>query len=278
MTILQAIQKTTEVIKTWAENKFVANSAIGSMASKSTVSKSDLASDVQTSLGKADTALQSFTEKDPTVPSWAKASTKPSYTKSEVGLGNVDNVKQYSASNPPPYPVSSVNDKTGVVELTLSDLGVTATAAELNFVDGVTSSIQTQLNGKAASSHGTHVTYSTTAPVVAGTAAVGSANTVARGDHVHPAQTSVSGNAGTATKLAASVTVRTNLASTSTASFDGSTNITPGVNGTLPVGNGGTGYNSITDTAYTTARYRASSLHSSDTKPSSNGTITWVYG
>ena len=36
-------------------------------------------------------------------------------TKSNVGLGNVDNVKQYSASNPPPYPVTSVNGKTGDV-------------------------------------------------------------------------------------------------------------------------------------------------------------------
>lgn len=35
--------------------------------------------------------------------------------KGDVGLGNVDNVKQYSASNPPPYPVTSVNGKTGAV-------------------------------------------------------------------------------------------------------------------------------------------------------------------
>ena len=60
-------------------------------------------------------------EKDPTVPAWAKQSTKPSYSKSEVGLGNVDNVKQYSASNPPPYPVTSVNGKTGVVTLDIPD-------------------------------------------------------------------------------------------------------------------------------------------------------------
>ena len=70
---------------------------------------------MQTSLGKADSALQSYTETDPTVPAWAKAKTKPSYSKSEVGLGNVDNVKQYSANNPPPYPVTSVNGKTGAV-------------------------------------------------------------------------------------------------------------------------------------------------------------------
>ena len=38
-------------------------------------------------------------------------------SKSDVGLGNVDNVKQYSASNPPPYPVTSVNGKTGAVTL-----------------------------------------------------------------------------------------------------------------------------------------------------------------
>jgi hypothetical protein len=36
---------------------------------------------------------------------------------------------------------------------TLTGLGITATATELNFVDGVTSSVQTQINGKAATSH-----------------------------------------------------------------------------------------------------------------------------
>ena len=65
------------------------------------------------------TYLTSYTETDPTVPTWAKASTKPSYTKSEVGLGNVDNVKQYSASNPPPYPVTSVNGSTGAVTISV---------------------------------------------------------------------------------------------------------------------------------------------------------------
>ena len=51
------------------------------------IPKSDLESSVQTSLGKADSALQSFTETDPTVPSWAKATNKPSYTQDEVGDG-----------------------------------------------------------------------------------------------------------------------------------------------------------------------------------------------
>lgn len=74
------------------------------------IPKTDLASAVQSSLNKADTALQSFTEVDPTVPAWAKESTKPTYTasevgarpstwtptKSDIGLGNVGNFKAVS--------------------------------------------------------------------------------------------------------------------------------------------------------------------------------------
>ena len=61
--------------------------------------------------------------------------------------------------------------------------------------------------GAAESSHGTHVSFSTTAPKANGTAAVGTATTVSRSDHVHPLQTTVSGNAGTATKFASAQSV-----------------------------------------------------------------------
>jgi hypothetical protein len=54
-------------------------------------------------------------------------------------------------------------------------------------------------------------------------------------------QTTITGNAGTATALQTARTFRTNLASTATASFNGTANVTPGVTGTLPVANGGTG-------------------------------------
>lgn len=44
-------------------------------------------------------------------------------------LSNVDNVRQYSAQNPPPYPVTSVNGQTGAVYLeAVTDLPITATA------------------------------------------------------------------------------------------------------------------------------------------------------
>ena len=45
-----------------------------------------------------------------------------SVTKAQVGLENVENVKQYSASNPPPYPVTSVAGKTGAVTLAKGDV------------------------------------------------------------------------------------------------------------------------------------------------------------
>ena len=48
------------------------------------------------------------------------------------------------------------------------------------------------------------------------------------------------GTASTADKLTTPRTIRTNLSSTSTASFDGSANVTPGVTGTLGISNGGT--------------------------------------
>lgn len=58
----------------------------------------------------------------------------------------------------------------------------------------------------------------TSEPIVSGIAAVGSSTLVAKQDHVHPAQTNVSGNAGTATKLETARTING-------VEFDGSENI-----------------------------------------------------
>lgn len=130
--------------------------------------------ELETKITEVEQSVEEFVETDPTVPAWAKAANKPTYTASEVGalpdttviptvptnvsaftndagyltqhqslaayaktadlgdlatkdsltaaevgLGNVDNVKQYSASNPPPYPVTSVNGKTGAVTVSV---------------------------------------------------------------------------------------------------------------------------------------------------------------
>lgn len=55
-----------------------------------------------------------------------------SVTKAQVGLGNVANVLQYSVSNPPPYPVTSVNGNTGAVSLTASSVGAVPTSRTVN--------------------------------------------------------------------------------------------------------------------------------------------------
>lgn len=56
---------------------------LGWLAFKDTVTTNDVSAGIKASLSKADSALQN--ESDPTVPAWAKAATKPSYTASEVG-------------------------------------------------------------------------------------------------------------------------------------------------------------------------------------------------
>ena len=130
--------------------------------------------------------------------------------------------------------------------------------------------LTTVLSGKAPTSHASaattygaasasnygHAMASSTTPKANGTAAVGSETAkFARGDHVHPLQTSVSGssgsctgNAASATKLAEGRTLKVNLASTNASTaFNGTAAIADiGVAGTLGVGNGGTGKSSWT--------------------------------
>lgn len=134
--------------------------------------------------------------------------------------------------------------RTGNVNITSANIG----AAPISHASTATT------YGVSSSTNYGHAMASSTTPKANGTAAVGTETAkFARGDHVHPAQTSVSGssgsctgNAATATKLATDRTIQTDLASTSIASFDGSSNITPGVTGTLPVANGGTGKATLT--------------------------------
>lgn len=58
---------------------------LGTLAYRDGIVSDDLDATIKASLAKADSALQSFTETDPTVPAWAKEATKPAYTAAEVG-------------------------------------------------------------------------------------------------------------------------------------------------------------------------------------------------
>lgn len=94
-----------------------------------------------------------------------------------------------------PSGVSSVNTRTGAVTLTSADVGlgnVTNNAAVAN------------LSGTNTGDQVIPVASSTT-PAALGSAAVGTGTTFARADHVHASPTTITGNAGTATSIAAGV-------------------------------------------------------------------------
>lgn len=71
----------------------------------------------------------------------------------------------------------------------LNSFGITVTATELNYCDGVTSNIQTQLNGKAASSH-THSYLSLTGGVLTGNLGLGANSLIVGGATLSYNQTS----------------------------------------------------------------------------------------
>lgn len=149
------------------------------------IPKTDLTSGVQASLDKADSALQSFTETDPTVPSWAKAQNKPSYTAQEVGalpsdttiptkVSQLQNDSGFGTYSKPSggipktdlaeavqtslgkadsalqtAPVTSVNTKTGAVTLAAGDIGYDGTETYTSGTVGkAISDLKGDLNGK----------------------------------------------------------------------------------------------------------------------------------
>ena len=88
--------------------------------------------------------LTSFTETDPTVPSWAKASTKPSYTASEVGALP----DTYTA------PVTSVNGQTGAVSLTIPSAVTESTVSSWGFTKNTGTITGITMNGASKGTSG----------------------------------------------------------------------------------------------------------------------------
>lgn len=95
----------------------------------------------------------------------------------------------------------------------------------ISFIPSNHASTSTEYGISSSTDYG-HALASSTTPLAPGTASVGDeVSSFARGDHIHPAQTSVSGNAGTATKLETPRVISLNGDVVGSASFDGSENI-----------------------------------------------------
>ena len=131
---------------------------------------------------------------------------------------------------------------------TLSSFGITASAAELNYMDGVTSNVQTQLNGKAASSHN-----HSAANITSGTLAV------ARGG----------------TGVTSNPSMLTNLGSTSAARVF-ATSPRPGITGTLAVAHGGTGATSAASARSNIGAAASDIIAVQSSQPTSSTCKLWI--
>ena len=130
----------------------------------------------------------------------------------------------------------------------LSSLGITATAEELNYMDGVTSNVQEQLDGKAAASHD-HAAGDITSGTLA----------IARGG----------------TGLTSNPSMLVNLGSTSAASvFAASPR--PGVTGTLAVARGGTGATSAASARSNLGAAASDIILVQSSQPSSSTCKLWI--
>ena len=104
---------------------------------------------------------------------------------------------------------NKVNVSDIVNNLTTNVTNKPLSAAQGVAIKALIDALQTEVNGKANASHGTHVTYGTSTPKANGTASAGSSANVSREDHVHPLQTSVTGSSGSCTGNSATATKAT---------------------------------------------------------------------
>lgn len=160
-----------------------------------------------------------------------------------------------------------------------------SSGSKKKYVDEQDDALAAQISGKAPTKHASsgttygvstpsaygHAMASSTTPKANGTADVGTETAkFARGDHVHPLQTTVIGNAGSSTKLATARTITINGES-SGVSFNGTADVTvPLARDTAPTQNSG---NVITSGAVYTAIQAVKSDVASVYKV--KGSITW---
>ena len=136
------------------------------------------------------------------------------YTRQDLVTGNTGTGTRYTRMY--------ASNWTSWTQMKLTDTTYSVATTSTNGL--MSSTMVTKLNGIATGA--TKNSASDTTPKANGTASVGTETDYARGDHVHPLQTTVSGNAGSATKLQTARTISLSGAVTGSTTFDGSANRT----------------------------------------------------
>ena len=191
------------------------------------------------------------------------------------------------------YTLSSFGITATAAELNKLD-GCTATVTELNYLDGVTSSIQTQLNAKAPSSHshsylplsggtltGTLTSRAIT-PRATNTYNIGTSSLKFANVYATNFVGALSGNATTATtatkanQLTTARTITASLSSSTAGSFNGTANVTVGTTGTLPISKGGTGATTAAAARTNLAAAPSDIVLVQSTQPTSSTCKLWI--
>lgn len=181
---------------------------------------------------------------------WA-VPTNTTYTLTKSGstitLAGSDGSQTSVSDSDTTYSLSSFGITATAAELNKLD-GVTATKDEINFLDGVSSNIQTQLNGKAASTHN------------------------------HSTSNITSGTLGTArggTGITTNPSMLVNLGSTTAASVF-ATSPRPGITGTLSISHGGTGATSASAARTALGACSSNIIMVSSTQPTNSECKIWI--
>ena len=169
-------------------------------------------------------------------------------TSTELGYldGVTSNVQTQLNKKLETAPVTSVNSKTGAVQLNASDV-----SAIPSTLTGTAGQVLTKTADGQEWKDADSPQPSTTTPLApTETGSVGTSTSYARGDHVHPKQAVTKSDVG--------------LGNVDNVSINSRLNRTTNVN--------------ASDSNYTTYMARGEALFSTETTPTVNGCIAWVYG
>lgn len=222
-----------DVSATNASNSATASTAKASEASTSASNASLSATNSANSATSAATsATASSTSATNSANSATAAAASAASAAAIVGGISLDSLNNVTAPTPANGDILSYVTATtdwrplAILPATKGGTGVVTSTGSGNNVLSTSPTLVTPNIGVATGTSFNSITgLSSVVGATSGTAAVGTSTTAARADHVHPVQTTITGNAGTATKLATARTITLSGDVSGSTFFDGSGNV-----------------------------------------------------